>query len=124
MTKGPMAAVVVLYESTSPAPSSWGPIGTVEEEQSRLDVLLKKRADRILEERAQQEAWLEMSANVRRWPASARYRSEELVRILKKGGADEEPALDPEIAEMRRKYQEDIAARRDEILAEAGCSVR
>jgi len=124
VTKGPKATVTVIHESSDPITALTGPIRSVKEEESRLTVLLRDRANRLLEERAQQEAWIEMSANVRRWPISARYRSEELVHILKKGGEDEEPILDPEIAEMRQSFQRDIAARRDEILAEAGHSAK
>lgn len=118
VTKGPKASISVIYECGGASTSLTGPIGTVEQELDRFTVLLMKRRAREVEKQAQQEAWIERSKNVKRWPEPRRYRSEELVRMLREGGEDEEPELEPEIAEARRKFLEDVRARRNEILAE------
>lgn len=118
VAKGPMASIAIIYESTHVIPSLGAPEGTVEHHQAKLDLLVMKARARHVEEKAQQEAWIERSANVERWPESRRYRSEELVRMLRKGGEDEEPEIEPDVAEARRKFLADVSARRDQILAE------
>ena len=120
VTKGPKATVTILYELVAEEEpiERTGPIGTYEEELAALNALMVKRRAQEVERQAQQEAWIDLSSNVRRWPENRRTRSVELVLILGRGGEDEEPEVKPEIAEARKRFLRDMQARRDEIIAD------
>lgn len=120
VTTGPKATVTQIYGLVEEEglTERTGPIGTYEEELAALNALMVKRRAQEVERQAQQEAWIDLSSNVRRWPENRRTRSEELVQILGRGGEDEEPEVKPEIAEARERFLRDMHARRDEIIAD------
>lgn len=116
VSKGPAASVSVIYEGPQP-PEEWGPIGTYEEEMGRLDALMKARLPKWIESQAQARAWIELSPTVVAWPESRRVRSPSLIEQLKRGGSDEEPEVEPDVAAARAENERRIAARCLEILS-------
>lgn len=107
---GPKATVLVLVDRIS-RDHEW--VDPYHAEMAEMNRLIEARRARSIEAKAQQEAWIDLSRNITRWPDWARVRSPKLVESLRRGGEDKEPVVTTE----RQRFLEEVRARAEEIIA-------